>query len=401
MHGSQLTLALGPEEGRRVGDRGRLCTTRRVGAKSVEICLATFEITSVSGNSAFAKLLVGDPQELAIGLRAQFDPRTEPSAAGHPGPQPSSGALATSSGPPRPNPPPTPKDSPHDPDSITIEERQTLESGDPVSLLELGNRALTRGRAPAAVTLFESLLARVPADPIASRQLREAKSLLERNKNPGNTASDQQHLNYLRAARSAASQLGDTPAVARYDTEIAALANSATEKSAPELTLAASSSIAATEGSTSPGSPTTASASRPSPGGPMLIDLPLPQLDLYPPGGTRIFQTVETFVCDGVSLKALRLLRTNPPGAKVAKFKVSGSIYVEKSFDRYVDLEFLLRVGEKRSPPVVLRRIDAEETKTTPFVVTLSLPDENLRVALPGGHEIPHLSITVSVTSNE
>lgn len=117
---------------------------------------------------------------------------------------------------------------------------------------------------------------------------------------------------------------------------------------------------------------------------PMILELPLPDVSSLEPGTTRRLGEVRDFVCD----QHVRLLNltigkqyTGPKKERSLQLLVTGSVLVDDSYDRRVDIALRLKSGEESIAMQTLRNVSAEEERATPFRVVVPVAEPALLAA--------------------
>lgn len=132
---------------------------------------------------------------------------------------------------------------------------------------------------------------------------------------------------------------------------------------------------------------------------PMILDLPLPNLQPFKSGVTLKLPDVRTYICDNnVSLSTLGVTKryNGPKKARSLVLIVSGFISVTDSYDRRVDIKLRLKDNEEVLTTGVLRNSKAEEGRVTPFRLSLLVDESKFQAAYsPGRTPILELTLTV------
>lgn len=99
-------------------------------------------------------------------------------------------------------------------------------------------------------------------------------------------------------------------------------------------------------------------------------------LSLAPLNETEVFAVpgLRDYVCDDVSFNALSVRRRRGKGG-FAAIEIRGALWVRPSYDRDVDLSFVLTNGERVLRRQERRRLDSEEGKVTEFKEVVALPE--------------------------
>lgn len=137
-----VTLELGGNVTPQVGATARVCRLERIGAKDVDVCVATIEIVDLAGGRPRARIVKGNAADIRTGDRIVM---TAPAVA-----------------------PPTPTPA-----------RQSQSIGastDPLSLSRAGDLAIAKQQWGQAVEAFRRILILLPNDPNALRQLAVAEA---------------------------------------------------------------------------------------------------------------------------------------------------------------------------------------------------------------------------------
>jgi len=143
--GDRVTLNAGERQGVRMEMTGRFCKSQKIGGKTIDVCPATFRITSVESESSIATITRGQPSEVGVGFSASFDQRLVRA-------QPKKKKERAQEAPPSPPP----------------------RESDPVSLLADAEVSLDRGDSDRALDGFRRLLKTMRDDEYLARRSADA-----------------------------------------------------------------------------------------------------------------------------------------------------------------------------------------------------------------------------------
>ena len=133
---------------------------------------------------------------------------------------------------------------------------------------------------------------------------------------------------------------------------------------------------------------------------PMILEIPLPNLVGQPVGATSsLGPLLAGYSCDGVSIHALLVRLARRKDGDALEIQVSGSVKVPSSIDRLVNIDFVIVSDAKTLGAATVKRLDAEEDRTTYFKTRMLLSEEKLREAFDLT-PTPILQLTVTVVEN-
>jgi hypothetical protein len=132
---------------------------------------------------------------------------------------------------------------------------------------------------------------------------------------------------------------------------------------------------------------------------PMVLDLPLPNVAALGTGSALRLPEVRKYICDQhVSLLGLTVSKQYKGFRKARSMElvVAGSVFVDDSYDRRVDIAVKVRSGGQELAAQTLRHHSAEEERTTPFRVVIPVDEARLTEAAASEHP-PVLELTLTV----
>jgi hypothetical protein len=132
---------------------------------------------------------------------------------------------------------------------------------------------------------------------------------------------------------------------------------------------------------------------------PMILDLPLPNVDSIEPGSILRLSGVRKYICDNhVSLIGLTVGKQyqGRRKARTLELVLSGFVLVTDSYDRRIDLAVKIRSGDDELATQWLRNYSAEEERNTPFRILVPVDESRLTAAYATEHP-PHLELTLTV----
>ena len=132
---------------------------------------------------------------------------------------------------------------------------------------------------------------------------------------------------------------------------------------------------------------------------PMVLELPLPNVERLQPDSQVKLAEVRKYVCDkDVRIYNLTLGKQykGPRKARSLDLVLSGSVWVEESYDRRVDITLGIKVGEEVLVSRTIRNQEAEERRVTPFRIVVPM-DEAKLLAAYAAEPPPSLEVTLTV----
>lgn len=132
---------------------------------------------------------------------------------------------------------------------------------------------------------------------------------------------------------------------------------------------------------------------------PMILELPLPNVDRLQEGSTVRLADVQSFICDRhVTLIDLTVTKRykGRKKARTLELVLSGLVHVAPSYDRRIDLAVNLRSGEEVFSSETLSNRSAEERRSMPFQVLLGADESGLAAAM-SSDKPPVLELTLTV----
>lgn len=132
---------------------------------------------------------------------------------------------------------------------------------------------------------------------------------------------------------------------------------------------------------------------------PMVLELPLPNMEPIQPDAQVKLAEVRKYVCDNhVRLFGLTLGKQyrGPRKDRSLGLVLSGSAWVEESYDRRVDIAVRIKAGEEVLGSQTLRNVSAEERRITPFRLVVPV-DEAKLLAAYAAEPRPMIELTLTV----
>lgn len=132
---------------------------------------------------------------------------------------------------------------------------------------------------------------------------------------------------------------------------------------------------------------------------PMVLDLTLPNIAAVPPDSQMQLPDVRKYICDkNVSLLNLAITKriTGRKSEHSLELIISGSVLVEASYDRRVDVTARIKSGDHVLASQTLRNVSAEEDRKTSFHVAVPIAESDLASAYAGTAR-PSLELTLTV----
>ena len=135
---------------------------------------------------------------------------------------------------------------------------------------------------------------------------------------------------------------------------------------------------------------------------PMILELPLSNIETLEPGTKRQLPSVRKYLCDNdVSFTTLYIEREFRGRRKARELTlvITGSILVADSYDRLVDLAVRLNSQGRELAKSIIRGLSAEEERSTPFRLVVPISETALHEAYTA-EAIPTLELTLTVRDN-
>jgi hypothetical protein len=132
---------------------------------------------------------------------------------------------------------------------------------------------------------------------------------------------------------------------------------------------------------------------------PMVLDLALPNIAAAPPDSQMQLPDVRKYICDkNVSLLNLAVTKriSGRKSEHALELIISGSVLVEASYDRRVDVAVRVKSGDHVLASQILRNISAEEDRKTSFHVAVPITESALASAYAATVR-PSLELTLTV----
>jgi hypothetical protein len=132
---------------------------------------------------------------------------------------------------------------------------------------------------------------------------------------------------------------------------------------------------------------------------PMVLELPLPNIEVIQPDSYVKLAEVRKYVCDkNVRLFHLTLSKQykGPRKARSLELVLSGSVLVEESYDRRLDLAVGIKGGDEVLGTQSLRNLSAEERRVTPFRIVVPVGEAKLLAAY-AAEPRPTIELTLTV----
>jgi hypothetical protein len=132
---------------------------------------------------------------------------------------------------------------------------------------------------------------------------------------------------------------------------------------------------------------------------PMVLELPLPNMEPIQSDSYVKLPEVRKYICDNnVRLFSLTLSKQykGPRKSRSLELVLSGSIWVEESYDRRVDIALGIKGGNDVLGAQALRNLSAEERRVTPFRIVVPV-DETKLLAAYAMEPRPKIELTLTV----
>jgi len=108
----------------------------------------------------------------------------------------------------------------------------------------------------------------------------------------------------------------------------------------------------------------------------MVLTIPLkPIVKLRPESGFALNESISQYACDEVFIRTIsvEVERSHYRHHDQIPLRLAGEVVVPKSYDRLVDLTFVVKQGTRALGENEMHNIDAEEGKTEFFRATINL----------------------------
>jgi len=132
---------------------------------------------------------------------------------------------------------------------------------------------------------------------------------------------------------------------------------------------------------------------------PMILDLPVHNLGRMLESQIVYFRDVVGYYCEDVTLNSLSITRKSSAREPTIRLEIAGEIFVRKSYDRFVTLNFSMLAGGAVVATAKLDHVKAEEKKRRTFHLVMDVPGAQL-ASLTASGAATQLRVAVLVASD-
>ena len=132
---------------------------------------------------------------------------------------------------------------------------------------------------------------------------------------------------------------------------------------------------------------------------PLVVELPFEAFEGMKDGDTKTFTDQAKYVCDDVMLDKIKVKKKVKDGGSLVRLVITIDITVRPSYDRAVDLRFVLMKGQLPLATQDLRQFRTPEDRTRMAEVKLDIAMDTFRRAFEGP-EKPILKVVLAVSAN-